>query len=199
MVPEKKIVIRELFFTIMISGLSVLLYCFPRLSDLFVYQRQAVLEGEIWRLITAPLVHFSAGHFLWDTTIFLMAGLSVSISGFSGLWVVCCLSALIPGLLFITAFPDMALYGGLSGLATGAVCYYCLCNILEGKGNKQAWILILIAVIIKIFMETALNESIFAKADNTAFRVLPSAHITGYLAALFTALLLRTRYCHGQI
>jgi rhomboid family GlyGly-CTERM serine protease len=193
MVPERKIGLRGQLLTLAVVGLSIVAYCSPWLSDLFVYHRQAILGGEIWRLFTAPFVHFSAGHLFWDTLVFGAAGFSVSAAGFPRLWLVCCLAVFIPGILFLPAYPDLEYYGGLSGVATGAVVYYCLCSILLTDGRKRIWIVMLTVVAMKIFMEIALDRPLFVNAGTADFRVLPAAHIAGYLGAIATIMCSRRR------
>ena len=74
MVPKDGSVIKGHLLTLFIAGFSIIVYCSPFLTGLFVYNRQAVLTGEIWRLITAPFVHFSHSHIVWDVLIFVIAG-----------------------------------------------------------------------------------------------------------------------------
>lgn len=62
MVWQKEIEIRGQLLTLFIVSLAITAYSFPQISSLFVYDRQAILGGELWRILTAPLVHFSASH-----------------------------------------------------------------------------------------------------------------------------------------
>ena len=186
MVRKRKIGFKGQLLTLSIIGFSILIYCFPHLSDFFVYSRQAILNGELWRLFTAPFVHFSTSHIFWDILVFGIAGFSVSISGFPRFWIVCCLVVFIPGLLFLLLFPDLEYYGGLSGLATGAVAYYCLCNIFLTERRRQIWLILLLVMGIKICIETILDKSIFVYTDIVNFRILHLAHIVGYLGAIAT-------------
>jgi rhomboid family GlyGly-CTERM serine protease len=42
--------------------------------DLLQFDGRAVRAGELWRLVTANLVHFSLNHFLLDVSVFLVLG-----------------------------------------------------------------------------------------------------------------------------
>ncbi len=183
---QKEIDFNGLILTLFITGLSIIIYSFPRLSDLFGYDRQAILNGEIWRLFTAPLVHFSKSHILWNILVFAVAGFAISVSGFPCLWIVCGFAAVAPGLIFIMVCPDLEYYGGLSGLATAAATYFCLCSMVKTRINRGVWLIILVFMGIKILIETVMGESVFVQAENIPFRVLPLAHITGFLGALAT-------------
>jgi rhomboid family GlyGly-CTERM serine protease len=181
---QKRIGVQGLIPTLFIVGLAIILYSFPKLSNLFVYDRREILNGELWRILTAPLVHFSASHIFWDILIFGIAGFAIQMSGFPCFWIVCGFTAFIPGIIFLVAFPDLEYYGGLSGLATGAAAYFCLCRLFGKRKERFIWLFILVFMGIKILVEATMDVSIFAQADSIPFRVLPSVHIVGYLGAL---------------
>ena len=66
MVGRKKIIGLDQIPVLSIVFLAVVVTNVPRLSELLVYDRRAILNGELWRLLTAPLVHFSASHIFCD-------------------------------------------------------------------------------------------------------------------------------------
>ena len=184
MVRQEKISAQGQTLTLFIVGISIIAYSLPRFSDLLVYDRQAILSGELWRLLTAPLVHFSASHIFWDILIFGVAGFAINASGFRRFWMVCSFAAVIPSLVFLLTLPELERYGGLSGLATGAVAYFCLCSAFKTKKNRFLWLLILLFMGTKIIVEATIGTPIFVQTGKVPFRVIPSAHIFGYLGAL---------------
>ena len=78
----------------------------------------------------------------------------------------------------------MEYYGGLSGAATGAAAYFCLCRFFKADIKRGIWLAILSVMLAKIAAEAVMNEPIFAHANEIPFRILPQAHIVGYLGAL---------------
>lgn len=174
--------------TALILGLSLIAYGFPQMSERFVYDRGAILGGEVWRLATAPLVHFSAGHLFWDALVFAAAGWAIETAGYRGFPLVCGFAAVVPGLFFLLFSPNLSRYGGLSGLATGAVAYLCLCKILETRKNRFLWAAILAVVGVKIAAEALLGVSLFARPAAIPFRVLPADHLFGLLGAVIAVL-----------
>jgi hypothetical protein len=82
------------------------------------------------------------------------------------------------------SWPEIARYGGLSGLATGAVAYLCLCELKRSGRNKIIWLAILALIGIKTVVETVTCAPIFASAADMPFLVLPSVHAFGCAAAL---------------
>jgi rhomboid family GlyGly-CTERM serine protease len=183
MVRQKKIKVQVKSLTLFIVSISIIAYNFPRFSDLLVYDRQAILCGELWRLLTAPFVHFSASHIFWDVLVFGAAGCAIEAKRYRGFWLVCIISAIIPSLILLLISPELQQYGGLSGLATGAVAYFCLCSVLKTKKNRIMWVVILVSMGAKIVAETVMGFPLFAQIGRIPFRVLPSVHIIGYLGA----------------
>ncbi len=186
MYTKRKVGYKGQVLILLVVGFSISAYFSQYLTGLLLYNRQAILNGEVWRIFTAPMVHFSISHIFWDLLIFTVFGFAANASGYPRLWVVCCLSAFISGLLFLIFDPELEYYGGLSGLATGVVAYYCLCNIFWSDKMKKIWVSILVVTGIKIIIEIVFKDTIFVKADTIDFRVLPSAHIAGCLAAVMT-------------
>lgn len=181
---QKKIKGQTYALTLFIVGISIIAYGCPRFSDFLVYDRQNILCGELWRLLTAPFVHFSLSHMFWDSLLFGSAGFAIGAAGYRGFWLVCIFAIIIPSLIFLLTLPELERYGGLSGLATGAVAYFCLCSALKTRKKRMLWLAILVGMGAKIVAETTLNAPLFVKTSGIPFRVLPSVHIFGYLGAL---------------
>lgn len=181
---EKKIGRRGLTLTMVIVALAILTYSIPGASALLIYERQAIHAGELWRLFTAPLVHFSTSHLVWNLLVFAPAGIAVSAAGFRRLWLVCIYAALVPGVVFFLAMPQLERYGGLSGLATATAVYFCLGMACRAENNKYLWLLILLFISIKITLEALTGTPIFAQTDTVPFRVLPSVHMLAFSGAV---------------
>lgn len=174
--------------TLSLVGMALLVYPIPSLSELLVYDRQAILAGQWWRVGTAPLVHFSFSHLGWDLLVFGAAGWAIETARYRKFWLVCAIAAVGPGLLYLLTAPQLAVYGGLSGLATGAVAYLCLCAICTGGKSSPIWLVILVLMGIKILVEAVGDEAIFVRAGGIPFRVLPLVHLVGVLGAVVARL-----------
>jgi rhomboid family GlyGly-CTERM serine protease len=193
MVERKKIIGLDQIPVLSIVFLAVVVTNVPRLSELLVYDRRAILNGELWRLLTAPLVHFSASHLFWDAVVFGAGGMSLIASGYRGLWPVCGCGTVVPGLIYLLWSPGLERYGGLSGLATGAVAYFCLCSARQSGRHRTIWLLILAGTGLKIIVETAVRTPVFVRVESISYRVLPSAHLIGLLGAVATIILCRRK------
>lgn len=188
MVRQKKISAHGQILTLFIIILSIIAYSFPRFSDMLVYDRQAIFSGELWRLLTAPLVHFSISHIFWNIVVFSVAGFAINIYGFRNFWLLCGLTTVISSILFLLLLPELEHYGGLSGLATGAVAYFCLCSAYKSRKNRSIWLIIIALMGLKILIETIMGIPVFAQVERIPFRVVPLAHITGFLGAATTVI-----------
>lgn len=183
MVARRQTLMRAPLLTALTIGAALAVYRMPWLSGLLVYDRQAVLQGQWWRLATAPLVHFSASHLFWDALVFGVAGALAEVMEGRRFRLLCGIAAIAPGLLFLPAAPELVRYGGLSGLATAAAVYLCLCRTRDAAQGRLLWLLLLAIMAVKIIWEARLGAPLFAAAGDTPFRVLPAVHVLGYLGA----------------
>lgn len=191
MAQQARLKFRLPLLSCLLVGGSLLVTLCPFLPEALVYDRQAVLGGEWWRLFTAPLIHFSVSHLMWNLLVFGVAGWAVEQAGYRGFWLVCALACGLPGPLYLLAAPELARYGGFSGVATAAVVFFCACSLSKLPKNRPIWLAILVLTAVKIAVEAVWGASVFAQADSVTFRVLPSAHVVGYLGAIAVAFYVR--------
>jgi rhomboid family GlyGly-CTERM serine protease len=89
-------------------------------AEMLRYQREAVLSGEAWRLLTGHLVHADGSHLLWN-----ILGLALVFALFAGEYspgewsVVMLASTAAIDLGFLAFEPQIAWYVGLSGVLHG--------------------------------------------------------------------------------
>jgi len=167
-----------------VAAAVVAVWFSPGLAEMLVYDRQAVLGGQVWRLATAPLVHFSLSHAGWNLLAFVAAGWLTEANGYRFPGLLCGATAVCSGLAFLLLMPEMARCGGLSGVATGMVVYFCLCRAAAQRANRFLWLGIPVVVAIKIAAELVAGHSLFVRAAAEPFRVVPLAHVAGFVMAL---------------
>ena len=149
MVGQQKTAKGDAILTLTIALTAIIAYTLPGLSGVLVYDRQAIMDGEIWRLLSAPLVHFSGSHLFWDVAVFTAAGLAINASRCRGFLPVCAFAALTPGVAYLLWVPSIARYGGLSALATGSVAFFCLYKAMASRRNRMIWLSIVAATGVK--------------------------------------------------
>jgi rhomboid family GlyGly-CTERM serine protease len=174
--------------TSIIATLAVANYFIQPLNGFLVYHRQAVLEGEIWRLFTGPLVHFSAGHLFFNLLIFSISGYLIERRRYPLFGPLCLAVALVEGMYLLVFSPAIAVFGGLSGIAVMALVYLCLCEMRGGnKPVVSCCFAILIATAMKVFLEMLWDRPVFVPTE--CFILVPSAHVIGGLLAIAAWLL----------
>src|SRR6185369_14778446 len=57
-----------------LAAVALATAAFPRDLSLLAYERSRVASGEVWRLLTAHLVHVGSQHLVWDVLPLLVMG-----------------------------------------------------------------------------------------------------------------------------
>ena len=105
-VPVRRVFPRT---TLALVGACICAYSNAAVSGLLVYQREATLEGEIWRLVSGHLVHFSAGHLAANVFVFAVVGTLIEISDAKRYGRLCVVSAVLIGVSLLCFEPDLFL------------------------------------------------------------------------------------------
>jgi rhomboid family GlyGly-CTERM serine protease len=182
-IPPKNLKSRFPIWTCLILGLSIISYALPQVSSALIYDRLAIFEGEVWRLLSSHLVHFTKLHLFYNLMAFGVAGWIIESRGYQYFVPLCLLMAVFIGVFLLVMKPDMNYYGGLSGLASGSIYYLALFGLREPQPWRLMCIVTLFLVPIKIFLEIDMSQSVFAYSG--PFSLVPLSHIIGCLVALF--------------
>jgi rhomboid family GlyGly-CTERM serine protease len=173
---------------------------------LLEYDRAAILHGQIWRLVTGNLVHWSAEHFWLDVGAFLILGLAYeqsfkrSVVSFSAF--VLAISLSIGAALFVL-LPDMGRYRGLSGVDSGIFAAALLIEAAQAGKDHRRWLYLAPAALVftaKIVFECWTGELFFGTSSlGDLGQPVPLAHATGALTALPVLLMPNRRIdCMGS-
>jgi len=167
--------------TLIVVGLSVLAFLLPA-NAILAYDRNAILGGEWWRMLTGHWAHFSPEHFFYDTAAFGIAGWMIESRGHGNFGWLCALAAFVISWTMLLCNPQLQICGGLSGLATAAVVFLAL-NGLEEAG---AWRWICGATLVlcgaKLIAEEMTGRFFVLQAP-AGFALVPSNHIAGAITA----------------
>lgn len=146
------------------------------------YQRQAILHGAWWRLMTGGLVHSNSLHLLMNLIGLLMISWIYRPSC-NLLQQVGCLLLLVPLInLTILGFDaHLNRYVGLSGALHGLFCYGALSSLRRGDRQQIYWLL---GLLVKLIWDHWHQDGITAGLIGVA--VYDGAH---WLGALFGLLL----------
>jgi len=186
---KKEIGLSSKLFTAYIAGITLLLFMAPSSADLLVYDRGQIAAGQVWRLFTGSFVHFSPSHLLFNLIVFVVAGWTIASRGYPGFRMFCTLSAGLIGLASYVLTPDMVQYGGLSGIACGAVVYLALHGLSEKGLWRNICTVTLLLTACKILVEYRLGHFLFVSSSDGTFVPAPLSHAVGSLTAVMVFLL----------
>jgi len=187
--PSENIRSRFPIVTCCILGASILSTILPQVSSILIYDRFAIVNGEIWRLFSSHLVHFTGLHLFYNSIAFGIAGWIIEYKNYQYFILLCLLMAFFISLFLMMLKPNMMYYGGLSGLASGAIYYLALHGLRESGTWRLLCLAILFLIPIKIFLEMKTNQSILVHSEY--FVVMPLSHIVGCVVALFLFFVLK--------
>jgi len=172
------------WFTAGVCGAALLAWFMPGLADRWVYDRQAILGGEIWRLLSGHLVHFSPSHLVLDAAALALAG-SLCESRFRAPRRALFLAVPIAiSLALLFGEPNMARYGGLSGLAAAAMVYVALHLVSEGRLARTLGLAALAGMAAKVTVEWSGSAPLFATVADPSIIAAPLSHAVGAGMAL---------------
>jgi rhomboid family GlyGly-CTERM serine protease len=151
------------------------------------YERDAIRDGEWWRLITGNLVHLGWPHLLLNLAGLLLVWLlfhrSLSIRN----WIIVTLSSAVAvtgGLLLLD--PHLEWYVGLSGVLHGLFAAGVLGSLLAG--NRAEWLLLML-FIAKLAWEQWVG-AMPGTAGLAGGTVIVDAHLYGATGGAISSLLL---------
>ena len=193
MARSKKLMPKVPVVTAGVALVTLIVFGDPWLSDQALYDLLAIQQGQLWRLLTAPLAHFSTSHLFWNLLLFLVFGAMLETCRRRSLILVSAVTALTTGVIYLLFVPDLLYYGGLSGLLTGIVTYLALVKINRRENSASMWIFVLVLLLAKIGVESVTDQPLFVATAGTNFHVLPSSHLIG----LSTAIVLAS--CEGRL
>lgn len=166
---------------------SLLVFLLPTAASYLIYNREQILAGEWWRLVTGAGVHFSWSHLIYNAVILLVAGWLLERENGPRFFLLVLITSVISGLYFLFFLPEMKNYAGLSAIVSAVVVFLCLMNIKKIPETRWPWIMILILFAAKIAYESVMQQAFFVSYASVTIRVVPSAHIIGAMVAIAMA------------
>jgi rhomboid family GlyGly-CTERM serine protease len=155
------------------------------------YERAAVLAGQVWRLLTAHLVHFDATHLAWNLLgLAIVAWLFAAEYSTRGWLVILATSTLAIDLGFLLMQPQLGWYVGFSGTLHGAMA----AGLFAWVVRTRDWITLFVAAVFaaKLAWEHWAGPLPFTSAS-LDLPVVHEAHSYGALGGLAAAAWLEWR------
>jgi len=153
------------------------------LAELMVYDRAAILQGEIWRLLTGHWVHFSSAHLASDALVLAGCAWLIARRGFTRFSAICLLLAPGISLVLLVGLPELARYGGLSALALTGMT---LAGLQELRGDRCRWFGagLLALVALRLLADLTLGGATLTGIDGLGVQPVPLGHLLGVLGGL---------------
>lgn len=182
--------IKPPWFSLLVSAAAVVLFLlFGPAPESLVFDREAIGQGEWWRLITGHLVHSDFGHAQWDIMAFAMIAAFLEQIDLKGLVLTSLLSMLtINGWIWL-GMPDMIRYAGLSGIIN-ALFPLLLYRLWQLKPHPVILIIATCAGL-KLALEVLTGQALFT---NTLWPSVPLIHLIGLITAML--FILSVKYNH---
>ncbi|MBW3598369.1 MAG: rhombosortase [Planctomycetes bacterium] len=173
-------------------------FAVPELAVAMQWDREAMADGQWWRLVTGHLTHWDADHLFWDAAVFVVLGWIAerrSRRRFLACLAASCLA--IPAGIWLFE-PAITTYRGLSGLDTALFTLLATELLPEGirRGrqvgpwDRLAGVMpaaLLLGLIAKIAYEYATGQTLFVNSAASGFTPVPLAHLIGAVVGFVLA------------
>ncbi len=143
------------------------------------YHRDSVAAGELWRLFTGQLVHWSTPMLVADVAVLLVAGFLLARRSPPVLMLCLPLSAAVVGAAVHFLSPELIRYRGSSGIASALVIACALDLVHAGGASRGAGIAASAFFGGKLAYEVATGTSISSGTLPPGVTVAPVAHLAG--------------------
>ena len=155
-------------------------------SEFLVYQREAVLAGDLGRLVSAHFAHADGNHLAWNLVALIILGGLLEHREGVGRFLLYLLAGIVSVNLFIAGQSQLAAYCGLSGvlntLLAGVLASYYRVPALRNLVRATA-----AAAALKIAVEVTGDQALLIQ---TAWPSVPLAHLWGFSGGLLVAIVL---------
>jgi len=148
-------------------------------AESLIFDRAAVADGQIWRLITAHFIHSDTNHLLWNLLgLFILGGLFER--RLNKLFPTAILLGVISVGIYLLYASGLDFYCGMSGILNTLLAAGLLQLILQNEHRLLA-VLTLLAAIAKITVELTIGNALFT---STVWQAVPLAHMFGFVGGL---------------
>ena len=155
--------------------------------DLLQYERDAILDGELWRLVSAHLVHGTHLHWLLNSLgLILVWAIYPAYFRRPGSLVFVMLLAVCISAQLLVLSPEVTWYLGMSALLHGLFAAWSLLDVLSGRRLAA---LPLCLVVAKVLYEQYAGASPGVVAA-IGLPVLVDAHLYGVMAGVVLAVVM---------
>jgi rhomboid family GlyGly-CTERM serine protease len=169
--------------TLATAALAITCFTSPTFAGLLAYDRLHIMGGEAWRILTGNWVHFSGRELGWNLAVLLPAGVWAERLQPLRARILYVVAPLLVGGLLYGAFPEVARFAGLSGVAAAVVAFLALTQLRVSDTDRWFWRLVLGLLALKIGAEAVVASRWVTPVPDPAARAVPLIHLAGVTAA----------------
>lgn len=182
--------------SLLLSVVVLAIYARADWTAALQYERDALLAGELWRIVTGHWTHWSWNHLSWDLAAFIGLAIACECMGRRRFLWCTFLSSVFISFAVWYWLPDMETYRGLSGINSALFSFAAFQLLWTRLENDRASVLLplilLFGFVAKTAYEVHTGRAFFVEAD---ISVVVLAHVVGALTGLVSAVALK--WCDG--
>jgi len=165
---------------VLLAAGAVVVHLLPGVISLLEYSRDAILGGQLWRIITGHWTHASLDHLVWDVLAFAALGGAVAWRDRGLFWWTVLGSAVAISLTLFVFAPQWETYRGLSGIDSALFVALGAAVWMESKRRSDRWLAgtALLLFSGKVSFEMLTGSALFT-TDVAGHEVVPMAHFVG--------------------
>ena len=178
--------------SLLIALFTVAIWWFAPISDHLQYDRSAIAAGQLWRIVTCHLTHWSLDHLFWDLAAFIVLGAICELNSRVRFLTCVALSAVLIPLATWIVMPELATYRGLSGIDSAVFALVAVTLLRDATANKD-WACsltvgtICIGFVAKIVFEVITGGTLFVDSAAAQMIPVPLAHVVGAIVGAIGA------------
>ena len=163
----------------MVAALAI-----PGAAEYLVYDRGALARGELWRVFSAHIVHYSGAHLLANVLVLLPAAMLVEVRYRVDFPRVLAVSAVAIGVGLFFFKADIYRYAGASGVSLALLTYALLRGLNESRRWRFVCAILLALVVTKLAAEGLFNWQVADWERDAGFVTVTLSHAIGAGTAL---------------
>src|SRR5262245_45808263 len=102
--------------SLLLAACAIAAHLVPGTAQWLQLDRAAIASGQLWRMVTCHLAHFSGDHLFWDVLVFVILGLICERLDRRRLVMPLAWSAAAISTVVLLLEPSIEVYRGLSGI-----------------------------------------------------------------------------------
>jgi rhomboid family GlyGly-CTERM serine protease len=176
--------IRPPWWTLALVAGALVAWAWPGLAARLVYDRVAIGDGELWRLASGHLVHFSTAHLAANLGVLLVAGAALEHRDPRATAMLYGLAMPFIGVVLWLVEPSLAVFGGASGIVFAVLTAFALDALARPGRQRLVGGALLAGLCIKLVAELGFGWSTGALAPGSDIVAVPASHAAGMAIAI---------------